>query len=190
MNAHQNSSRTDKTSGSPQNGEPAFLVIGKLRRPHGVHGEIAMEVMTGFPERICAGKTVFVGDELQSLIIRSARPHKSYLLVGFEDINDRDEVGYLRNQMVYVQRDDRPPLLEGEFYHHEILGLSVIDEEGEYLGRITQIIETGANDVCEVCSQDGKKFLIPVIDSVVLDIDLEKSEMKVHLLPGLLNQYN
>ncbi len=166
--------------------EPLYLAVGQLRRPHGVRGEIRMEVFTDFPERLAAGRTVFVGPRRMPLQIRSVRWHNGALLVAFEGYNDREQVGLLRNMLVTIPAEEAPPLPEGEFYYHQILGLRVVTDEGETLGRVTEIMETGANDVFVVRADDGRsEILLPDTDEVVLDIDLAAGVMKVHLLPGL-----
>jgi len=178
---------SEHDAGSPNQRGPAFLAIGKLRRPHGVRGEMVMSVWTDFPERLLPGVTLYVGEAHALLTIRSVRWHRNDILIAFEEYADRDQVGVLRNQIAYVRADDRPPLPEGEFYLHQLLGLGVVrDEDDLYLGEVEEIIETGSNDVLIVRMPDGKELLLPDIPSVVLDIDLDRGEMRVHLLPGLL----
>jgi 16S rRNA processing protein RimM len=88
---------------------------------------------------------------------------------------------------MYVSAADRPPLPEGEYYHHQLIGLRVMDDTGQFLGLISGILETGgANDVYVVTSQENRELLLPDIEDVVLSIDLKAGEMRVHLLPGLL----
>ncbi len=178
--------QNDKPAGSLNSGGPVFLVVGKLRRPHGVKGEMLMDVLTDFPERLRSGLLVYVGEEHQSLRIISLRQSNQALLVAFEPYRDPESVGVLRNQFIYVRADDRPPLPEGEFYHHQLIGLRVITDEGVVLGQLSSILETGANDVYVVTLESGREALLPAISSVILDIDLEQGEMQVHLLPGLM----
>ncbi len=165
--------------------EPLYLAVGKLRRPHGVRGEIRMEVLTDFPERLQPGVTVYVGPRRLPLRIRSVRWQNNFMLLTFEDYADRDRVGQLRNMLVTVPAESLPPLDEGEFYYHQILGLRVITDEGEDLGTVTEIMETGANDVFVVTDAAGREVLLPDIEEVVLKIDPEAGLMRVHLLPGL-----
>lgn len=172
-------------SGSPEVDEPDFLVVGKLGKPHGVHGEIVMDIYTDFPERLQPGMTLFIGPDFEPLSLAACRPHRRGMLVAFEGYQSREGVGELRNQLVYVPAADRPPLPEGEYYHHQLLGLQVIDESGRPLGWLDQILKTGANDVYLVRDQAGEERLIPATDEAVLDIDLEKKVIRVHLLPGL-----
>ena len=180
------STASERPAGSPSAGEPALLVVGKIRRPHGVAGEALVEIYTDFPERLAPKTLVFVGAAQQPLTIRKRRPHKDGLLLTFEDITTPEQVGLLRNQMLSIPAVDRPPLPEGEYYHHQILGLSVVDENGQDLGSLTEILETGANDVYVVTRDDGTQLLLPAISDVVLDVDLPHKTMRVHLLPGLV----
>ena len=180
------SKHLEQPAGSPGMGEPVFLVIGKLRRPHGIRGEIIMDVLTDFPERLKKGVLVFVGQDHRSETIRSLRPHGNSLLVAFQGYDTPETVGVMRNELVYVRADDRPPLAEGEYYHHELIGLRVVDESGDLLGILVKILDTRANDVYVVRPQAGPEILLPAIESVILDIDLEKGEIRVHLLPGLI----
>ena len=174
-------------SGSPYEGEPEFLVVGKLRRPHGIHGEILMEILTDFQERIQPKVVLYVGDVYEPLCVRSCRQHKQALLLAFDGYDDRDAVGELRNQYLHVRADDRPPLPDGEYYYHELIGLKVITEQGENLGILTKILETGANDVYVVTPEQGSDILLPAIDPVILDVSLEQGMILVHLLPGLIS---
>ena len=178
-------SQHETDSGSPDVDEPDFLVVGKLGKPHGVHGEIVMDIYTDFPERLQPGMTLFIGPHFESLILAACRPHRRGMLVTFEGYQSREGVAELRNHLVHVPAADRPPLPEGEYYHHQLLGLQVIDESEQPLGWLDQILTTGANDVYLVRDRAGGERLIPATDEVVLDIDLERKIIRVHLLPGL-----
>ena len=162
--------------------EPAFVAVGKLRRPHGVQGEMLMEVHTDFPERLTEGKTVFVGTEYRPYRFTSTRHHNLGMIVKFNGISDRDSAGELRNQLVYVKTDDLPKLPEGEFYLHQIIGFKVLDENGVILGYLQEILETGANDVYLVKpEQSQEELLLPAIESVILDVNFENREIIVRL---------
>lgn len=162
--------------------EPAFVVVGKIRRPHGVKGEILMEVHTDFPERLISGKIVFVGDIYREHIFASTRQHALGMIVKIQGIDDPETAGELRNQMVYVKTGDLPQLPEGEFYLHMIIGFRVVDETGNLLGILQEILETGANDVYLVkAEQSQEELLLPAIESVILDVNLEKREILVRL---------
>lgn len=177
--------RSDRTNnpqpgtGSPQPDEPVFVVVGKLRRPHGVKGELLMDIETDFPQRLRPHKVVYVGEDHEPLTIRSVRGHDRAMIVAFTGLDDVEMVGRLRNLLVYVKGNDLPSLPEGEYYFHQLLNLRVLDESGLELGRLTDILETGANDVYVVATESGKELLLPVIEDVILAVDLQKGEMVV-----------
>jgi 16S rRNA processing protein RimM len=207
------SAGSQNNTGSPEEGEPVFLAIGRLRRPHGVRGEIQMEVLTDFPERIKPGARVYAGLHHLPLTVRSARWHDRVLLIAFERYHTPEEAGELRNQPVFVTVADRPPLAEDEYYHHQILGLRAIDENQRLLGTVVEILETGANDVYVIRPEGAlyaavpdtapdaaqpsperrkpslqREILLPATEETILEIDLARGEMKVHLLPGLIEE--
>ncbi len=175
-------------AGSPSPGEPVFLAVGKLRRPHGVRGELQMEVLTDFPERLRPGITLYVGPEHRPMRLRSRRSARQTLIVAFEGCQTPEEASAIRNLLVFVRADDRPPLPEGEYYHHQLIGLRAVTEEGRFLGTVREILETGANEVYVLLPENGPEILLPGIDEVILGIDLEKGELRVHLLPGLVEE--
>lgn len=173
-------------AGSPMPGEPAYLAVGKLRHSHGVHGEILMEVYTDFPERLQPGDVLYLGPETGQLKLMKIRIHHEGLLLTFDGYTTPETVGELRNQVLYVRTDDRPPLAEGEYYHHQLIDLTVISDEGLTIGPVIAIIETGASDVLVVRPETGPEVLIPVADAFVQRINLDKREITVHLIPGML----
>ena len=168
-------------TGSPAKGEPVFLSIGKLRRSHGLQGDILMDITTHFPERIVKGKTVFVGDDHQEEIVENARRANKNIIIKFQSVNSPEEVAPYRNQIVYIPSDGLPDLPDGEFYHHELIGLTVVTEADEVVGVISEILETGANDVFIVKTPDKKEVLIPVVFDFVLDYILEEGKIRVRL---------
>lgn len=178
-------SQKENNPGSPTAGEPDFLVIGKLVKPHGISGEIVMEIYTDFPERIQPGEVFYIGGGYLPHKLVNRRPHARGLIVKFEGYHDRDKVGELRNKIVYVRTADRPPLEQGEYYHHQLIGMQVMDETGNLLGRVERILSTGANDVYVVDEPGGGEILIPAIDSIMVGIDLEAGILQVQLLPGM-----
>ncbi len=167
-------------------GEPEYLVVGFLRRPHGVRGDLLMDLHTDFPERLKTGRTVFVGDAYQPMVIASLRPHAAGRLIRFRGIRSPEDAGLYRNTWVYVSSADRPALPEGEYYHHQLIGLNVATDEGRELGVLVDILETGANDVYVVRAADGNEVLLPAIPPVILEVRLADHQMRVHLLDGLI----
>ncbi len=175
-----------KKPGSPI-GEPLYLSVGFLRRPHGVRGEIIMDLHTDFPERMKKGRRMFVGESHTPVTLTSVRPYKTGMLVKFENIDTPEEAGLFRNQWLYVLAKD-VPLPPGQHYKHELLGLLVFDDAGKPLGKLVEILETGANDVYVVAGHTGKEILLPAIPPVILDLDVEQRRLTVHLLEGLVDE--
>jgi len=164
------------------------LVVGKVRRPHGVHGEVVAEIYTDFPERISLKKAIYLGEKHVKLVIASQRPHNEGLLLGFEGVTTPEQAGRYRNQILSIAASEASELPEGEYYFHELLDLEVVDVAGNPLGTLTEILETGANDVYVVTDSAGRELLLPAIPEVVLDVDLDAKTMKVSLLPGLVDE--
>ncbi len=171
--------------------QPPFLLLGRVLRPHGIRGEIRIEVLTDYPERIVPGMIVYIGrdpDDARSAVeytIESARTHLQYLILRLENIPDRDAADFLRELYVMVAFDDAVPLDEDEFYLFQAIGLAVFTDAGEHLGEVTDVLETGANDVYVVQGSRGE-ILLPVLDEVILDVDLDAGRMTVRLMDGLL----
>jgi 16S rRNA processing protein RimM len=145
-----------------------------------------MDVVTDFPERLKPGVWLLVGPNHQHLKIRSVRWHDRSMLVAFSGYKTPEEIGEFRNMEVYVPVEDRAPLEEGEYYHHQIIGLKVFTEEEKPIGTVREILETGSNDVLVVHPESGADVLIPFIESTILEIDLGKGFIRMQMLPGLL----
>ena len=179
--SQQNPEQKDGLTGSPQPGEPVFIAVGFLRRSHGVKGEMIMDVLTAYPERLRAGRKVYVGDQHELVEIKSVRWHIPAMLVRLAGCETPEDTATYRNKTVFVRVDELPPLPEGEYYHHQLIGLSIVNESGEALGVLEQILETGANDVYLVRRVDGSELLLPAIEDVIVKVDLERKEIVVRL---------
>ena len=148
-----------------------------------------MEVLTDFPERLAAGAEVFVGADHRPMVIDSARPHSEGMLIKFEGVESPEAAGRYRNHYVYVTTADRPPLPEGHYYEHQVIGFAVVeDHSNQTIGTLSEILHTTANDVYVVARPGGGEVLVPVIASVVLEIDASRRTIRVHLLPGLMEE--
>jgi 16S rRNA processing protein RimM len=176
---------SNRISGSPAVGGPEYLVVGRLRRPHGLRGELLMEIMTDFPERLTPGTTLFVGSSYQAMRVAGTRTLGEKLAVTFLSVQNRESAAKLSNQLVYVASAHVPPLPDGLYYHHELAGFQVVDAQNAFLGTLSEIIQTGANDVYVVTTADQGELLVPAIPSVVLAITTVTRTIQVRLLPGL-----
>jgi 16S rRNA processing protein RimM len=169
----------NRKPGSPVTGEPEYVLIGKLQRAHGVTGEIVLGVHTDFPERIKTGKTIYLGDQHLPKKLTGVRPFHDHLLLTLEGIRNREEVAELTNLEVFARVSDLPDLEDGRFYHHQLIGLNAVLENGLSIGTVQDILVTGANDVYVVVDPAGHETLIPAVESVVLRIDLESKSILV-----------
>lgn len=167
---------------------PRFIVIGRVLRPHGIRGEVLVEVITDFPERFDALEVAYLGYDnwhATPLRIRTRRWHRAGALLSFEGYPDRTSVEALRDMFVQIPIEEAKPLPEGSYYAHELVGLEVITTEGEELGRISDVLFTAANDVYVVQTARGE-LLLPAIHQVIKEIDPAAGHIIVELLPGLL----
>jgi len=177
-------------SGSEQNPEPSYVVVGQVRRPHGIRGEVRVEILTDYPERIAQHDYLYLAhpetpDDVERYELESVRPHKGVLLVKLAGCDDRDTAEELRGMLVQVPLEDAVPLEEGEYYHFQLEGMDVVTETGEWLGRVGEVLRGGAHDVYLVRGPRGE-ILLPAVEDVILELDLEARKMTVHLLPGLV----
>ncbi len=164
-----------------------MLEAGKIVNTHGLRGEVKVVAWTDYPEDFEDIEYVYVkmktGDE--KLHISSVKYQKNNLIIKFAEIKDINEAEKYKNQILYVEREMLGELPEGVYYIADLIGLRVIDEKGEDIGVIADVINTGANDIYDVKREGKKNMLIPVIDDVVKEIDLENKLVRIKMMEGL-----
>ncbi|MEY8744975.1 ribosome maturation factor RimM [Paenibacillus tundrae] len=167
-----------------------FMNVGKIVNTHGIRGELKIMPLTDFPEVRFANNAelyFFTADNHPILVhVESARLHKNMYIVRLKEFGNINEVEKFKGGMAKVSKEDLAELDENEYYFHQIVGCTVITEEGDTLGTISEILTPGANDVWVVKTPAGKEVLIPVIDDVVLHVDVKEKLVKIHLMEGLL----
>jgi 16S rRNA processing protein RimM len=166
--------------------------VGKIVNTHGVRGEVRVISKTDFAEeRYTPGNKLYIfkGENAKPLevTVASHRQHKSFDLLTFEGYHNINEVEPFKDSLLKIPESQLEELEEGEFYYHEIIGCSVMTEEGEELGKIKEILSPGANDVWVIQRKSGKDLLIPYIEEVVKSIDLDNKRVEVHMMEGLLD---
>lgn len=164
-----------------------LLLIGEVVRPHGVAGEVKVAIAPEYLEVLREGvDRVYLGPRQKPYVVLNTRPHQGALLLLLEGVQSRNEAEALRGARVYVRVGDLPPLPEGDYYVHDLLGLQVYDQDtGALLGELTEVLATGSNDVYVVRRPNGAELLLPALESVILLIDLEAGAMRVRVPPGL-----
>lgn len=165
---------------------PTRLIIGKILKPFGVHGELKVEILTDFPDRFASLRQVFVGDDAKSFLVERAHLHNhATALVKLAGIDTPEAAGKLREQLMYVAVEDAVKLRQNQVYLFQTIGLTVKTTDGQTLGKVIDVLDTRANDVYIV--HDGtREILLPAIPEVIREINLERGEMIVQLMDGLL----
>lgn len=170
--------------------EPRFLVVGRVLKPHGVRGEVRVEPLTNDPARFKQLTHVYVGErDPRRVTVDSVRFHQGWVLLRLGGYPTRTEAELLRDELLQVTEAEAVPLEEGEYYLYQLEGLAVYTEEGAHLGRLTNVLETGANNVFVVQGPAGE-LLIPDIPDVVRDVDIEGGRLVIRPLPGLLGDFD
>lgn len=169
---------------------PDMVSIGRIAGTYGHRGLVKIKPLTDFPERFNLLKKVKVDNKgsIKEMVVESCSPYRDYFIMKMAGIDDLETAADYRNALLMVGEDEVYPLPEGVFYHFQLQGLDVIDRQLGQLGRLTDILETGANDVYVVESDRFGEILIPAIKEVVREVDLDHRRMQVVLLPGLIDE--
>ncbi|MDX1645139.1 MAG: ribosome maturation factor RimM [Thermoanaerobaculia bacterium] len=167
---------------------PATVRVGRIRKPHGVRGEVAVEVTSDTAERMEAGSELLVrtaGGETRHLVVASSRPHKGVRLVRFEGLDERGQVDDLRSAWLEVERDRVPPAPEGAYYYYELEGCECRTSDGFDLGRVVEVIEDGGGLLLEV-ERPGRRLLVPFVSAYLERVDIEAGVIVLDLPPGMI----
>ncbi len=163
-----------------------LLQVGVITTTHGLKGEVKVFPTTDEKERFKELKQVILdtGTGKLDLEIESVRFFKNLVILKFKGINDINDVEPYRKKNLYVTRENAVQLKENEYFIADLIGLAVVEEDGEELGELCDVLQTGANDVYCV-KKDDQEILIPAIRECIRSVDIAAGKMTVHLLPGL-----
>jgi len=165
------------------------FLLGKVVATHGIKGFLRIAVYSGEFETILSLSSLMLkgpDGRMETFEIVESAVQRKKLLVALKGYGSIDQVQHLVGRELYATRAQMPELAEGEFYWRDLMGLTVMTLEGELLGHLADIIATGSNDVY-VVKNDEREYLIPALEDVVLDIDLDKGTMTVSPPDGLLD---
>lgn len=170
---------------------PGYLLLGEILRPHGIRGELRLRPRTDYPERLAQRARVFLGrgphdSGAREYRLRGLRWHGRYALLSLEGIANRDAADALRGLQVMAPLAEAVPLEEGEFYLYQLIGARVETSAGEALGRIAEVLETGANDVYILRGSEYGEILLPATDETILETDIAAGRLVVAPPQGLL----
>lgn len=163
--------------------------VGKIVTTHGIKGEVKVIKMTDNEKRFKVGENLFLeldNNQIMSLTITKERQHKNHLLLQFEEITSLTEAEQLKGRLLKVKEEQLPPLPDNEFYIYEIINCDVYTTDEQYIGKITEVYKTGANDVWEITTEEGKEHLIPFIADVVKEVYPKDKKVIIELMEGLL----
>lgn len=149
----------------------ARLAVGAILGPHGLRGEFKLRLQTDDPEHLLTLKRLYLGDEAAPRTVLSARMHQGHALIRLQGISSPETVNRLRGTTLSIRATDARPLAPNEYFLFQIMGLEVVTEAGDRLGRVTDLMETGANDVLVVTPDEGPDILLPSLPEVVLSLD-------------------
>ena len=165
-----------------------LLKVGVITTTHGVRGEVKV-----FPTRVDAERFLELeyvlldtGRELRRLDIKNVRFFKNLVILKFDGIDNINDIEKYKGKDLWIPREEAQELGEDEYYIADLQGLNVVLEDGTEFGTLRDVMETGANDVYIIDSNEHGEVLLPAIKECILDVDLEKNTMTVHLMKGLL----
>ena len=161
--------------------------VGVITSTHGVRGEVKVFPTTDDPARFKKLKQVILdtGKEDMELEITAVKFFKNMVILKFKGIDDMDTANKYRQKSLYVTRENAVKLEKNEYFIADLIGLAVSSEEGEDLGFINDVLQTGANDVYVIKKTGEEDLLLPAIKDCVKEVDIEGGKMVVHVLPGL-----
>jgi len=166
--------------------------VGSITQTHGIRGEVKVFPLTDDISRfknmknllLDAGKEGYI-----SLEVENARPQKNLVILKFKGIDNINDIEKYKGHGLYVTKDNRVDLKEDEYFIADLIGCDVYldSDKDNRFGTISDVMETGANDVYEVTLESGKTVLVPAIKDCILDVDIEGRRMEIHLMEGLMD---
>lgn len=166
-----------------------LLQVGIITQTHGLRGEVKVFPTTDDAKRFKQLREVILdtGSGKTILVIEGVKFFKKLVILKFKDFDSIDDIERYKGKPLYVTRENAVKLGRDEYFIADLIGMEVYEEAGGYLGTLTNVIETGANDVYEVTFEDGRKVLFPAIKQCILDVDMAERKIRVHIMDGLLD---
>ena len=159
---------------NPQQESPDLISVGRVIKPFGLRGRVVIDPLTDFPERFAPGGSVLInGDTFQ---ITASKPRKDGWVLKLEGVNTPEQAETLRGATLQVPESDLHPLPEGQYYRFQVIGLLAVNGDGDEVGQVTDVLETGSNDVYLIKGPGGER-LVPALPQFVTQIDLDAGRM-------------
>ena len=165
-----------------------LLQVGVITSTHGVRGEVKVFPTTDDPNRFKSLKHVLLdtGREKKSLEVQGVKFFKQFVILKFKGIDNINDIEMYKKRELWIPREEAQELEEDEYYIADLIGMDVVLEDGSKFGTLKDVMETGANDVYIIDSAEHGEVLLPAIRECILDVDLEKNVMTIHLMKGLI----
>lgn len=164
-----------------------LLTVGIITTAHGVHGEVKVYPTTDDVKRFKKCKELILDDgkNQRKVKLLSVKFFKQFVIIKFEGIDTMDDALKLKNASLLVTRDMAVKCEKDEYFIADLIGLKVYDEENNLIGVVSEVYQTGANDVYEIEKEDSKKALVPAIKDCIKDVDIKAGKMTIHVMEGL-----
>ncbi|MFQ5528446.1 MAG: ribosome maturation factor RimM [Thermoanaerobaculia bacterium] len=167
---------------------PDLVLVGRIRRPHGVRGEVVVEALSDNPERFVRGADLIgrsADGAVEALTIAAVRPHSGALLVLFEGLADRDEMARLRGADLLVAASEVGEAPEGSYYYFELIGCACFDRAAGALGKVVSVREDGGGLILEI-RDETRTVLVPFVSEYLTSVEVERKRIDLDLPAGLL----
>jgi 16S rRNA processing protein RimM len=165
------------------------LLIGRITGPFGVRGDLKVSLISTRPDHLVKLKQIFLGDQLQPYAVGRLHEHKaSVYILRLPDVTTRDQAEELRGTEIYIRAAEAAPLDADEYFIHDLIGLTVLVQDGSEVGKVAEVIETGANDVLVVRQVGQPEILIPMVRTIVQKVDVAAGTIQVTSLDDIIPQ--
>lgn len=164
----------------------SYIEMGKITNAHGIKGELRVLLWCDEVELVACDE-LYIGEDKASFKMEWARPHKQFMLVKLEGIEDMNGALALKNRIIYADRSYLPDLPEGSYYIGDLTGMEVVLIDGAFFGTVKDVLKTGANDVLVIAAADGRELLAPFIDECVPEVDTLNRRILLTPLKGLFD---
>lgn len=166
-----------------------LLQVGVITQTHGIRGEVKVFPTTDDVNRFKKLKETILdtGKEKITLEVESVKFFKQFVILKFKGFDNINDIEKYKGKSLYVTRQNAVKLKKNEYFIADLIDIAVYNEDDALLGTLTDVLETGANDVYQIKTTDGKEILIPAIKECILSVDIEGRKMVVHLLDGLID---
>ena len=166
-----------------------YLQVGVITQTHGIRGEVKVFPMTDDVKRFKKGISLLLQTKKETLPleVESVKFFKQYVILKFKGYDSINDIEQFVKKELYVTRENAVKLKKDEYFIADLIGLAVFDEDEKPVGEVTDVMQTGANDVYVVALPDGNEVLLPAIRECILQVDMESRRMRIHKMPGLFD---